>query len=85
MTLTATQIADGWKPHDGGKCPVALDSKPGVQARDGYVLEPGIGAAGAWCIGINNWEHEGKHREYDIIAYKEQNNDRPKRPSPPRE
>lgn len=70
MTLTEQQRAEGWREHDGGPCPVALDSRPGVVKRSGWMLEPGIATAGGWAFGIDNWRHEGKHRGYDIIAFR---------------
>jgi len=35
--LTPYQIVDGWLPHDGGPCPVPLDSRPVYMMRDGKV------------------------------------------------
>ena len=73
--LSEQQIADGWKPHDGGECPVALDSKPGVIFRDGVSCRPGDFIAGAWIFyshGHNLWTRGKKDGPADIIAYKEQ-------------
>ena len=35
--LTDEQRAEGWIEHDGGPCPVPLDSKPIYMMRDGTI------------------------------------------------
>lgn len=71
MTLTPEQIADGWLPHDGGPCPVSLDSKPGVIFGDGEVHPVGDITARFWLSdGTDWWQHESGTPEYSIISYK---------------
>ena len=33
---TEAMLADGWIKHDGGPCPVPLDSRPGVMLHNGW-------------------------------------------------
>lgn len=61
-------IPEGWIKHNGIRCPVPLDSRPGVMgfARNSskpYWYEPGLIAASE-----HDWRHRGKAT--DIIAYK---------------
>ncbi len=65
MTLTATQIADGWKPHDGGECPVQIGHKVGVMLRASFRGITIVKDAQNF-----DWGHTGD--DFDIIAYKEQ-------------
>jgi hypothetical protein len=70
--LTDKQRADGWIEHDGGECPVALDSRPLVLFRDGMgiVDQEDAPMAREWifesvpCL----WVH--KPGPADIIAYR---------------
>jgi hypothetical protein len=67
--LTPEQIADGWKPHDGGECPV--DGPAAVEV----IIRAGIrGVVAPIAIG---WDHSRPDRNplSDIIAYKEQSHD----------
>ena len=68
--LTSEQIAQGWKEHDGGPCPVALDSKPWVMFRDGVVVHGTVSAA-FWAGPSFNWWQHGSHGNDEIIAYRE--------------
>ena len=36
---TEAMLADGWIKHDGGPCPVPLDSRPLVMFRDGFGVD----------------------------------------------
>lgn len=75
MTLTPEQIAAGWLPHDGGECPVPLDSKPGVMFRDGEIIEPGNETARTWVYRGDWWKRYREGRCNDIIAYLPEKND----------
>ena len=70
--LTPEQIADGWKPHDGGPCPVDGSSRPDLLFRDGEILMEGDGCnARHW-----DWSHStSKTACDDIIAYQEEPSD----------
>lgn len=70
MTLTPEQIADGWLPHDGGPCPVPLDSKPGIITECGKVSQPGWHAASVWAGPGDWWKHHSSDPMHRIIAYK---------------
>ncbi len=67
--LTDEMIAAGWLPHDGGPCPVPLDSRPGVMFRDGEIVPPGEFTAGPW-----RWDRPlksvARRESRDIIAYR---------------
>ena len=70
-------LPDGWTAHDGGPCPVPLDSKPGVRFRDGYQQPVGEILAGQWVIpdqgtDLWQWSREGLA---DIIAYRKEPSD----------
>jgi len=74
--LTPDQIADGWLPHDGGTCPVPLDSRPAVMFRDGFDASDNGEwlMASQWVFGGNGqnlWMWQ-RHGPADIIAYKEE-------------
>lgn len=63
MQLTDEQLRDGWKPHDGGPCPVSGPCE--IMQRGGhtaFVKQPEH----------EDWAHDGN--ALDIIAYKEQSN-----------
>lgn len=60
MSLTPEMIADGWIKHDGGPCPVPLDSIVDVMI---FSRQTGNFFA---CNLL--WEHDG--RQDDIIAYR---------------
>ena len=69
MTLTASQIADGWRDHDGRECPV--DGPAVVEV----IIRAGIrGVVTPVAIG---WDHSRPNRNplSDIIAYKDQSHD----------
>lgn len=66
--LTVEQIADGWKPHDGGKCPVDPDNVADALLRNGEPLSKSSWGEGYWI-----WSD--KLPEIDIIAYKDQHHD----------
>lgn len=70
MTLTATQIADGWKPHDGGECPVDADAQITPMYRGPSDPQKGIRIEWLFLAGRFDWTHDGT--DDDIIAYKEQ-------------
>lgn len=64
--LTPEQIADGWIAHDGGDCPVPLDSRPAVLFRDGEIINGR--KAENWV-----WEHKAfpiRLTHVHIIAYR---------------
>jgi len=72
--LTPEQIAEGWIEHDGGPCPVPLDSKVDVMFRDGSGSKRRHRAQ--WWTAFNPviaaqdlWRHEAGP-ENDIIAYR---------------
>ena len=66
MTLTPEQIADGWIEHDGGECPVPLDSRPKILWGDGWITKSDKVPAGDWD---DSWRHCGPIKHH-IIAYK---------------
>lgn len=70
--LTPEQIADGWIAHDGGPCPVPLDSRPGVMWGDGFVTLAGMQPAWVWTKHGDSWGH---NEPFDrrIIAYRPEN------------
>lgn len=65
MTLTASQIADGWKSWGGGPCPVKDTRGVSVIYRDGKTSTFMLNHIGSLI-----WRHDGQPD--DIIAYKEQ-------------
>jgi hypothetical protein len=65
VSLTPEQIADGWKPHNGGPCPVWPTRTVLAMLRDGQVGE-------RYACDLE-WSLDG--RSDDIIAYKEHNHD----------
>ena len=67
--LTDEMIADGWKPHDGGPCPVSENTMPDILFRDGEIA--GVGNfMEAWYWDWD-WQHSPNHDALDdIIAYK---------------
>ena len=71
MTLTPEQVAAGWIKHDGGPCPVPLDSSPAVMFRDGEKWLHG-GRIVPVSARYLDWQLSPKHdAPDDIIAYKE--------------
>jgi len=79
MTLTPKQITDGWLPHDGGPCPVSLDSKPGVKFNTGLDYPPSWKLASLWVsadYGFDCWQWETSEATPPrrIIAYKPEQN-----------
>ena len=69
--LTPEQIADGWKPHDGGPCPVPLDRRVSVMFDDSIIS---TATAAFWANGHDWWQWEGAP-EHRIIAYREEPSD----------
>lgn len=72
--LTDELRAEGWIEHDGGPCPVPLDSMPGVLWGDGHLTPIGEFRAGEWCDQHDSWMHFGP-RKHHIIAYKPETTD----------
>lgn len=70
--LTEEQKAEGWIEHDGGPCPVSLDSRPAVMFRDGYIIPAGERNAG-WSLNGYWMHHKGFHASEHIIAYRPEN------------
>lgn len=69
MTQTEPPRADdGWIEWKAGKCPVPFDTMVDCRFRDGKEIGPA--RAGGWAVGICGWKHEGKFRQFDIIAYR---------------
>ena len=73
---TEAMLADGWITHDGGPCPVPLDSRPLVMFRDGFGVDdyPDAPTAGEWLFANHKqnlwtWSRLGPA---DIIAYKQE-------------
>ncbi len=69
--LTDEQLADGWIEHDGGPCPVALDSLVQIFHRGGHANKHFTPAG--WSDEWGRWQWKGG--PYDgwnenIIAYK---------------
>lgn len=60
--LTPEQIADGWIEHDGGPCPVPLDSRVTIMCRTGGT---DTDEAREWWWGRNR-----APVSYEIIAYR---------------
>jgi hypothetical protein len=69
----ANELPKGFIAHDGGPCPVPLDSKPGVMFRDGKDGSGGSGcfpSASEWMyLNCNLWRWV-QHGPADIIAYR---------------
>lgn len=62
-----TDLPEGYLPHDGGPCPVPLDSRPGVMFADGVCTGMGYMRAINW----DRWWTGDAHNPGDnIIAYK---------------
>lgn len=64
--LTPEMIAVGWLPHDGGPCPVPLDSMVTVMLRS-------VGRSQPTLASDFDWSHVAEHlaaSDFDIIAYK---------------
>lgn len=61
-------IPEGWIAHDGGPCPVPLDSRPGVMGFARNSDKPYWYKAGLIPACEHDWRHCG--RATDIIAYK---------------
>ena len=69
--LTDEQRADGWIEHDGGPCPVALDSKVFVMHRGG--VESPVAIPAKWSEEWGRWAWSGTPYEgwgENIIAYR---------------
>ena len=65
--MTDAQIAEGWTAHDGGPCPVPLDTWVYVAFRDGVAIRTAVPAK-TWTHNIDQWRH--MNRAGDIIAYR---------------
>lgn len=63
--LSEQQIADGWKLHDGGECPVDMWQPVTIMRRDGKT------ATHRDCRFLD-WRPWEAYSHTDIIAYKEQ-------------
>lgn len=72
MTLTPQQIADGWKPHDGGPRPIPEGARPTYMCRNGWIGRPSDGQ----CAGDFVWRWESEPADWNIIAYREAGNGR---------
>jgi hypothetical protein len=75
IALTPEQIAEGWLPHDGGPCPVPLDSMQcmltplGVALPEQYGPTPKLARSG-------QWEWDGTLPKFlCVIAYKPESPD----------
>lgn len=66
--LSEQQIADGWKLHDGGECPVDGETFVVAKYRGGAIGRP-IRAK------FHEWSNCDEAPFADIIAYKEQSHD----------
>lgn len=71
MSLTPEQIADGWKPHNGGPCPVKPDVKVALILR---MDAPSGLQTPILRAGRVDWIKRSAPN--DIIAYKEHSNER---------
>lgn len=63
-------IPADFTPHDGGPCPVPLDSKPAVLFRDGLLIDNHLAEAREWQFprdGIDLWQRGKKDGPADII------------------
>jgi hypothetical protein len=73
--MLTPEIPEGFKPHDGGPCPVPLDSRPGVMirgfSRNHICQQPG----GDDEARLFNWEWRGEFFPAHIIAYREEPSD----------
>lgn len=73
--LTPEQIAEGWVEHDGGPCPVPLDSRVGLMFgpdADGFVAVfrgPLIAKWHTAEFGPDDWQHKGRQSDR-IFAYR---------------
>ena len=74
--LTPEQIADGWLPHDGGPCPVPLQTKVQVMFHSGEIRYP---RRAGWWTAFDTvskfaehdlWQHQSPNPANHIIAYK---------------
>jgi hypothetical protein len=70
--LTDEMRADGWLPHDGGPCPVPLDSCVTIMIRDGTITKWPRAGAVIWKYGTTIWEAGdcSLPRLAEVIAYK---------------
>ena len=65
-----SELPKGFIPHDGGTCPVPLDSKPAIMVRSGEIESEDSWPASFWAAGGDDWwRHQGNPRN-NIIAYK---------------
>jgi hypothetical protein len=65
-----TALPEGFVPHDGGPCPVPLNSKPVIMVRSGEIQTGESFPAWFWAAGDKDWwQHQGNRRN-NIIAYR---------------
>ena len=64
-----SELPEGFIPHDGGPCPVPLDSYPRVMLRGGE-LDRGVVTASFWTGETDDWWQWMGDAETNIIAYK---------------
>lgn len=68
-----TSLPEGFIPHDGGKCPVALGVRAAVMFRGG-ICTGGASTAHFWARKpYDYWRWESPDHFFDIIAYKVEN------------
>lgn len=80
----AAYIAAGLMLHDGGSCPVPLDSKPGVLFKDGAAKNAGQEPASFWTKGGSDWWRWQSHDPANnIVAYLPDPNYLPEPPEQP--
>lgn len=68
--LSEAMKAEGWIEHDGGPCPVPLDSRPGVMLASGEFSAKPHFTARMWTEMHDWWRHEAVNPQDNIIAYK---------------
>lgn len=69
MPLSDAMKAEGWIEHDGGPCPVPLDSRPAIMRENGEVIPEGVISARLWTMGYDNWKQQ-RFENNRIIAFK---------------
>ncbi len=69
-----TELPEGFVRHDGGPCPVPLDSHPAVMFPSGRIHDDGLYSAATYVGGgalelPDLWQWKG-HPQNNIIAYR---------------